>query len=240
MSIKYAGIALVVGAVLSYVSAMLFPGNALINPVDQTDFAAAVNAIADAPTLAHLMIFLTILAMMLMSFGFFGLLPLASRQGGFAGTLLKFGIFLSIIEWSIVIIAMGMKHFVTHLMQRAADAGSGSADYAFFQESALVIFTDMTGVLLAFITIFPFASTLAGIGIASRIQVMNLSKIAAYLLIVSGVGGLIAYLLAMLTGGDPLFFLTVFNILLLIGSIGLIGVGIGMFRGSEGLTEEEA
>ena len=69
---------------------------------------------------------------------------------------------------------------------------------------------------------------------------MNLSKIAAYLLIVSGVGGLIAYLLAMLTGSDPLFFLMVFNILLLIGSIGLIGVGIGMFQGSEGLTEEEA
>ena len=238
MNIKYAGIALVVGPVLSYVSAMLFPGNALINPVDQTDFPAAVNAIANAPVLAHLMIFATILAMMLMAFGFFGLLPLAARQEGFGGTLLKFGIILSIIEWSIVIIAMGMKHFVTHLMQRAADAGSGSADYAFFQDSALVIHTDMTGVLLAFITIFPFASTLAGIGIADRIPSMNLSKIAAYLLIVSGVGGFFAYLVAMLTGGDPLFYLTVFNILLLVGSVGLIGVGIGMFRGSEGLTEE--
>ena len=56
MSIKYAGIALVVGAVLSYVSAMLFPGNALINPVDQTDFAAAVNAIAVAPTSTDLLL----------------------------------------------------------------------------------------------------------------------------------------------------------------------------------------
>ena len=240
MTIKYAGIALIAGAVLSYVSSLLFPGNALINPVDQTNFPEAVNAIANAPALAHLMIFLSILGMILMAFGFFAFLPLASRQGGLAGTLLKFGLFLSIIEWSIIIIAMGMKHFVTHLMQRAADAGTGSPDYAFFQESALVIHTDLTAVLLAAITIFPFASTLVGIGIANRVQSMNLSKIAAYLLIVSGVGGLITYLLAMLTASDPMFFLMVFNILILIGSIGLIGIGIGMSRGSEGFAEEQS
>ena len=240
MTIKYAGIALIAGAVLSYVSALFFPGGPLINPVDQTDFVEAVNAIAGAPTLAHLMIFLTILGMILMSFGFFGLLPLASRQGGLAGALLKFGIFLSIIEWSILIIGMGMKHFVTHLMQRAADAGIGTADYTFFQDSALIIHTDMTAVLLAFVAIFPFASILVGIGIADRVQSMNLSKISAYLLIVSGVGGLITYLLAMLISSDPLSFLMIFNILILIGSIGLIGVGIAMSRGSEGFAEEQS
>lgn len=240
MTIRYAGIGLIVGVILSFVSSLFFPGSLFINPVDRTDFAEAVNAIAGATTIAHLMTFLSILGLLLMSFGLFGLFPLASRQAGLAGSLLKFGIILSIIEWSILIIGMGMQHFVTHLMQRATDAGSGSEDYAFFQDSALLIYTDMTGVLLGFITVFPFASTLVGIGIANRIQSMNASKIAAYLLLVCGVGGLITYLVAMLTGGEPLTFLTIFNVLLFIGAIGLIGVGVGMYRGGEGLTEDHA
>jgi len=41
-------------------------------------------------------------------------------------------------------------------------------------------------------------------------------------------------------GNDPLVYLTVFNVLLFIGSICLFAIGLGMYRGSEGLTEEEA
>ena len=240
MAVKHAGIGLILGVILSFVSSLFFPGSVFINPVDRTDFPEAVNAIADATTIAHLMTFLSILGLLLMSFGLFGLFPLAARQGGLAGSLLKFGIILSIIEWTILIIGMGMQHFVTHLMQRAADASIGSEDHAFFQDSALMIYTDMTAVLLAFITVFPFASTLVGIGIANRVQSMSASKIAAYLLLVCGVGGLITYLVAMVFGGEPLTFLTIFNILLFVGAIGLIGVGVGMYRGSEGLAEEES
>ena len=82
MAIKYAGIALAVGVVLSFVSSLLFPGNVLINPVDRTNFQEAVNAAADAATLAHIMTFLSILGMLLTAFGAFGLIPLATRLGG--------------------------------------------------------------------------------------------------------------------------------------------------------------
>lgn len=229
------------GIVLSVVSSLLYPGNTFVNGVDQTDFSAALEVIGDAPTLAHLMIFLSILAMLLISFGAFGLYPLATRLGGLGGTLLKFGIIISIIEWSIVIIGLGMRHFVTHLMQRANNAAAGSDDQMFLEETALVIHTTLTAVFLAFITIYPFATMLVGLGVTKLVQTMNAYKIAAYVLLVSGALGLLTYLIAMFVPGDePVVYLLIFNILLFIGSICLFAIGLGMYQGSEGLTEEEA
>ena len=53
--------------------------------------------------------------MLLMSFGLLGLYQLATRQGGLSGTLLRFGIFVSIIEWSSIVVGMGMRHHIAHL-----------------------------------------------------------------------------------------------------------------------------
>ena len=82
---------------------------------------------------------------------------------------------------------------------------------------------------------------LFGYGVGKLIQTMNAFKIAANALVVSGALGLITYLAAMLVpGDDPLVYLMIFNILLLIGSICLFAIGLGMYRGSEGLSEEAA
>lgn len=241
MAIKYAGIAMMVGIVLSVVASLLYPGNTVIYRVDQTDFPAALEVIGDASTLAHATIFLSILAMLLISFGAYGLFPLATRLGGLTGNLLKFGIIISIIEWSIVIIGLGMRHFVTHLMQRATNEAAGSEDQLLLEETALVVHTTLTAVFLGFITIYPFATMLVGLGVTKLIQTMNAFKIAANLLLVSGAVGLITYLAAMFVPGDePIVYLTIFNILLFIGSICLFVIGIGMYQGSEGLTEEAA
>lgn len=240
MAIKYAGIAMMVGIVLSVLSSLLYPGNTVVNAVDQTDFPAALEVIGDTPTLAHVTIFLSILAMLLISFGAFGLFPLAARLDGLTGTLFKFGIIIAIIEWSIVIIGLGMRHFVTHLMQRATNA-SGAEEQIFFTDTALVIHTSLTAVFLGFITIYPFATMLVGLGVARLIQSMNAFKIAAYVLLVSGAVGLLTYLVAMFAPGEePVVYLLIFNILLFIGSICLFVIGLGMYQGTEGLSEESA
>lgn len=240
MSIKYAGIAMMIGIVLSIVAAFLYPGNYVIDAVDQTDFVAAVAVIGDAPTLAHLMIFLSIVAMLLISFGAFGLYPLATRLGGTNGTFLKFGIIISIIEWSMIIIALGMRHFVTHLMQRATNA-AGAEDQLLFADAALLVHTALTGVYLASLAIYPFATILVGVGVSKLIQTTNAFKIAAYVLVLSGAAGLVTYLAAMLVPTDePIFYAYILNTFLFIGSICLFGIGMGMYRGSAGLTEEGA
>ena len=144
MTIRYAGIALMVGVVLAFVAPLFMPGYTFINPVDQTDFPAALDALGDSAVLAQWMTFFTLISLLLMSFGFLCLYPLASRQAGLGGRLLQFGIIATLIEWSILIIATGMRHFEIHLMQRGRNlATDGSQSAADFEVAALAVHIDM-------------------------------------------------------------------------------------------------
>ena len=240
MTIKHAGIALIIGVVLSFISGLLFPGNALIDPVNQLDFSEAVGAIADAPNLAHTMIFISIFGMLFIVFGFVvGVYPLTAQQSGIGNTLLRFGIILSVIEWSIVIIGQGMRHIVVHLMQRSAAAAAGSEEATLFSDIAFDVYVDMIAVFMSFIPLFPLASILVGIGLISRIPTTNLSKLSAYGLVVIGIGGFITYVSAMFApADDPQIYLTIFNVILFAGAICFAALGYGMVRGDDGLTEE--
>ena len=42
-----------VGVVLAFMAPLFMPGYSLVNPVDQTDFAAALEALSDSPILAQ-------------------------------------------------------------------------------------------------------------------------------------------------------------------------------------------
>ena len=236
---KYGGLALSTGIILAIVSAMLFPGGPVIDRVDQTDFRVAAAAMGEAPTLTHTMSFLTIVAMLLQIFGAVGLFHLASGQGGLGGTLLKFGAVASIIEWSLILMATGMRHFVTHLLQRGANAADGSAIQMGFNDGALAVYTVMVAVFVAFIALFPIASALVGLGLVGRFPTMNLYKLAAYGLVVSGAAALVNFLVAMYTSGpDPWTFLIISNVLLNIAALCLFVIGIGMYRSRRGLAEQ--
>ena len=143
MAIRHSGLALVAGVVLVIVAALFLPGNAFISPMDQTDFVAARDALGDNAGLAHWMTFITIDSLLLLLFGLLGFFPAASRQGGLGGRLLQFGIIVSFIEWSVLIIASGMRHFVIHLMQRSDLPDDGSLSAADFEASALAVHTDI-------------------------------------------------------------------------------------------------
>jgi len=185
------------------------------------------------------MSFLTIVAMLLQIFGAVGLFHLAIGQGGLGGALLKFGAVVSIIEWSIIILATGMRHFVTHLLQRGANAADGSEIQIGFNNAALAVYVDMVGVFVAFIALFPIASALVGLGLVGRFPSMSVYKIAAYGLIVAGGAGLVNFLVAMyMSGPDPWAFLIVSNALLNIAALCLLVTGIGMYLSRVGLAEE--
>lgn len=239
MTARYGGLALSIGIVLAIVAALLFPGGPVVDRVDQTDFSVAVQAMGEAPSLTHTMSFLTIVAMLLQIFGAVGLFHLASGQAGLGGTLLKFGAIASTIEWSIILIATGMRHFVTHLLQRGAYAADGSEIQIAFNNGALFVYTDMIGLLVAYIALFPLASALVGLGLVGRFPTMSLFKIAAYGLIVAGAAGLVNFLVAMYTSGpDPWTFLIISNVLLNIAALCLFVIGIGMYQSRRGLAEQ--
>ena len=239
MTIKHAGIALIIGVVFSFASGLLFPGNVLINPVDQLDYAQAIGAIADAPEVAHVMISLSIFGMLFTAFAFItGIYPLTNQSTGVANTLLRFGIMLSVFEWCILIIGDGMRHIAVHLTQRAS-ATTDAAEATLLSGLSLDVWVSLVAVFMAFVPIFPIASFLVGIGLVARIPTTNLPKLASYGLVIVGIVGFIIYFLAMLApGSDPNFYLTVYNILLFFGAICFAVLGYGMIKGQDGLTEE--
>lgn len=239
MATRYAGLSLNTGIILTFIASFFHPGNTLVNPVDQTDFSQAVAAIGDAANLSHIMTLLAILSMLLMSFGLLSLYPLAARQGGLGSALLRFGIFVSILEWSCIVVGMGMRLFVTHLTQRAASAPDGSEFQALFQSTALAIHTNSVAVLLGFVALFPLASMLVGLGVASRIQTVSVFKIASYGLVLFGALGQINILIALFVGADaPNTYFAINSALLSLAAICLFVVGLGMYQGRSGLSEE--
>ena len=239
MTIKYAGLALILGVVLAFVAPIFMPGYAVVSPVDQTDFTAARDALGDSAVLAHWVNFISIISLLLMIFGFLGLYPLASRQGGLAGKILQFGIIAAIIEWSILIIAAGMRHFEIHLMQRGALGEAGPPTPAEFEAAALGVHTDMIAVTLAFIALYPLASITVGLGLANRFGSVDVYKGAAYVMMAAGLVGLVNFLFAISApdlGIQTLLLIN--NLALYVGGITFIVIGYGMYRGRGGLAEE--
>ena len=239
MTIRNAGLVLMVGVILAFVAPLFIPGYTLINPVDQTDFSAAVDALGDLPVLAQWMNFVALISLLLMSFGLMGLYPLASRQAGLGGKFLQFGIIATLIEWSILIIVTGMRHFEIHLMQRSNLEVGGGTMAADFEAAALAVHISMTAVTMAFVALAPLASGMVGLGLANRFASMDIYKVASYLLVAGGLVGLANFLFAMNSPELGIQSLLMVNTLVLyVQGVCLIIIGYGMYQGRKELAEE--
>ena len=239
MTIRYAGLALMVGVLIAFVAPLFMPGYTLISRVDQTDYVAARDALGDLPVLAQWMTFFSLVSLLLMSFGFLALYPLASRQAGLGGKILQLGIVATLIEWAILIITTGMRHFEIYLMQRSNLGGDGSLTAADFEAAALAVHLNVTAVTLAFVVLAPIASGLFGLGLSKRFAAMDLSKIACYLLVASGVVGVVNFLVAMNVPDAGVRTLLLINtIVLYIQGVCLIIIGYGMYKEREELVVE--
>lgn len=220
------------GIVLAMVASTLHPGGLLIDPVDQTDFPVAIQAMADNARWAHLMTMFTALGMLLYIYGFATLFKLASPEGS---RILKFGIGTSMFGWAIFVIGMAMRHMTIHLMQRAE--GADAAMRAGFEELALTTYVAMAGLVLTLIITYPFGSALTGIGLARRFGSRNIYSMASHGLTLVGIAGLVIFLLIQhATGIDPDSLLVVNTMVLWVGSVFLFIIGWGMYQGRSELT----
>ncbi len=241
MTIRYAGIALIAGVVLAFVAPAFMPGYALINPVDQTDFPVALDALGDSPVLAHWVNFVTLISLLLMIFAFLSLYPLASRQAGLGGKILQFGIIASIIEWSMLILSGGMRHLEIHLIQRSALGASGDPAPAEFLAAALSVHVDLTAISIAFVALYPIASIATGLGLAKRFASLDVYKVTAYVMALAGLAGMVNFLVAMNVPSLGLQqLLLVNNAVLYVGGICFIILGYGMYKCRSEFVEESS
>ena len=233
---RLGGLALIVGVLLLFLASLVFPGGVLLDPVDQTDFPVALEAMADNASLAHLASMLSIIGMFLYAYCALTWLRLP-RQTGLGGSLLRLGVFASLFGWALYAIAMGMRHFSIHLMQRGMQSG---ADQAYFADLALSVYAPMAGIVIALVTVYPVASMLVGLGLASRFKSMSISRLASYGLVLMGVlAGINFLVLQHVPDIDPAVLLRNDNGMLAFGSLCFIIIGLGMYRGHSDLTSEE-
>ncbi len=233
---RLGGLALLGGVILLGSASLAFPGGVLLDPVDQTDFPAALDAMAGKASLAHLASMLSIVGMFLYAYAALTWLRLP-QQAGTGGLLLRLGVFTSLFGWGLYVIAMGMRHFSIHLMQRGMQPG---ADQAMFESLALNAYTPMAGIVIALVTVYPIASILVGLGLGSRFGAMSIFKLASYGLAVMGVLAGINFLaLQHAPGIDPVVILGIDNGMLSFGSLCFIIIGVGMYRGQSELSSED-
>ena len=237
---RHAGLALIVGVVLAMVGSLIFPGGPIVDRVDQTDFEAAIGALAGNPGLGHFTTLMVIVGMLLHGYGLLGLFGLARGGEGFQGPGLRFGIILSLFGWGIFALSMSKRLMVIHLTQRAGIADTAGLQ-ELFDSAALNGHMEMAGLILGAIAILPFASALTGLGLAPRFDGMDVLKLACYGLVAIGVLGLVNFMVALFVPQLNVETLQIINnVLWSIGSLCLLILGIGMYQGRSELTPADA
>ena len=238
---KGAGRALMAAVILTIVGSLFYPGGPLINPVNQTDFPAAIAALGDQPSLGHVTTMLAVAGMLLQAYGLFALFRLSNGQRCLAGTALRTGVIASLFGWGIFLLALGRRHMVIHLMQRSMNPAETPEVQAQFQAFALAGHVDMAGLLLGFLWVYPIASILVGLGLAARFGALDIFKAASYGLVIIGAAGLINFVVAQHAPTLDLNILLVLNnVFLMVGALCLFVIGLGLYQGRRELVPEDS
>ena len=233
---KAAGLAFMVGLVMSFVAPFFLPGGFLIEYTDPADYVATVAVLADYPNLGHVSSTVSIIGMLLMIGAVIRLYTLSEGEGALARPILCFGIILTVVEWALVILGHAERHLLLHLLQRGPDT-VGADVMAQFETLAIGGYADMVGAFLASLFILPFASFLLGLGLVLCIKEMNIFKIASYALMLVGVVAFVVVNAGMhFTDLDLEMLLVLNNLNLMLGSVALFIIGLGMYQGRSELS----
>lgn len=239
-STRAAGISLMAGVVVAFFPSLLTPGGWLISPVDQTNYAETLEVLSKYPSLAHVTAMAAAISMLLYGYGLLGLLGLRAVPGSKLSSLLQYGVITSLFGWGIFLIAMGKRHMTVHLIQRSMESADNPELQRVLFDAALNGYADMAGLILAFLSIYPFASMMVGVGLTPRFKSMNVYKIASIGLFVVGAAGFINFVAAQHFPAIALdLLLGVNNSLLSIGALCLFIVGLGMYRQRRELLPDE-
>lgn len=233
---KAAGLAFMVGVIISMLAPFLLPGGFFVEYTDPADYVATVAVLGDYPSLGHVSSTASIIGMLLMIGGVLRLYTLSEGEGALTRPILRFGVILTIVEWALVVLGHAERHLLLHLLQRGDDT-LGAEGMAQFETLAIGAYADVVGAFLGALFILPFASFLLGLGLMLYMKEMNIYKIASYALMVVGVVIFVVLMAGMyLTDLDLQMLLFANNLTLMLGSVALFIIGFGMYRGQSDLS----
>lgn len=240
MTNKLAGKALILGVLLLLAGILFNPGGPIVGSVDQTDFVATVDVLAEYAPLSHTMTLLMIFGTLMMAYGVIPLFRLTGSRRTLAGLALWTGLIGMIIAWAVFIMQMATNHMVIHIMEKGIGAGTGSGQQAILQNLSLAVFSMGGALHIAFLSISCVASVLMGLGIASRFAETNLFKLAAHGLTLVGVLLLLNLLVVQHFDIDIRVLVLISSGSLFLGMVCYLVLGIALFQGRQELLPDDS
>ena len=223
------------------VGSLFTPGNFLIDPVDQTDFAESVSALADNSFLTHLMTLVLIFGVLLEAFGVMPFFRLTGGQRTVAGMVLRTGLIGMLFCWGVYALQLATNHMVVHIMTHGIGGGTGPEVQAQLQELAQTIYAVGGALHIGFLAISCVASILLGLGLASRFSAMNPFKAAAYGLVFIGVLLLLNLIIIQhIHNVNISVILLISSGALFLGTVCYFVLGIGLYQGRRELLPDES
>ena len=229
---KSAGLALIIGVILSAASFVLYPGGLFISPVDHNNFPEAIGVLADYASLTHIITLVMMLSLFLEGYGLFALTRIRSRPGSLAGFALRFGVIGMLFAYGALILQLGTRHMVVHVVVHGVTGDPASATAMGSSNIALTVYSVGAGLYIAFLGVSSVAGLLIGFGLAAHFERLNIYRLAAYGSALVGIGGLINLLVTQHFHDAGLAFMAVVSsIVLMVGALWLVILGVGLYKG---------
>ncbi|MCY4583502.1 MAG: hypothetical protein OXE50_12020 [Chloroflexi bacterium] len=226
---KAAGSALMTGVLLWFTVSVLSPGAISDELVEQGDFfRQQLLPWVENSGLTHVMTMLTMLSAALQAFGFYYLLRLP-RQPGVADFALRFGVLATISGWVVLIIAMGIRHMIVHVLTHGIEPAMPEAARL---DVGLTLYAAHVGVIFGFFALGAIGSFIVGLALAARFRGLLHIRVAGYGIVATGIGQVINLVfIEHLHDVDFGVLATASTVLLGLGGLWLFIVGYGIFRG---------
>lgn len=225
---RVAGLALVTGVLLGFVASVVTPGAISNDSIEGDFFQQQLQPWIENDGLTHVMTLVSIISAALQAFGLYYLLRLPRRPGA-ADMALRFGVLATIWGWIILIVALGIRHMIVHVLTHGIEPEMSEAARL---DVGLTLYAVHVGVVFGFLALSAIASLVVGPALASRFRGLTHIRVAGYGFAATGIGGVVNLVLIQhLHDVDFGLLATASTVLLGLGGLWLIIVGIGIFRG---------
>ena len=142
---------------------------------------------------------------------------------------LRFGVLATISAWAVLIIAMGIRHMVVHVLTHGIEPAMPEADRL---DVGLTLYAAHVGVIFGFFALSAIGSFIVGLALAVRFRGAVHIRVAGYGIVAAGIGQVINLVLIQhLHDVDFGVVGTLSTVLLGLGGLWLFIVGYGIFRG---------
>ena len=229
---KHAGIALMAAVVVTILAGIGLSGALLADTPDPERFSEWQTALEGGTRWILIMAMVSIYGLVLYIFAGLFFLRLPAMGGPVSTALLRFGALVSIVEWTAMILNYAALHVTAEYVEMSGSEAMATATAAHSVQLAAITL---------FMLLMPIGSALLGLGLARRFDSWNAYRVASWVLVLVGVVGFINYILTPHFDLFPfLAHIGVMSIALTVGAIAFFVIGLGMYKGADGLTADDA